>query len=285
MTPAGCDPLAGRDRRLTPYSGSVALRSLAGDVEAISFTDGRPARVAVPVVDLCDAPEGARDRQLLFGASVTVVDERAGWAFVQAEADGYCGWVGLAALGEARAATHIVQAPATHIYCEASIKRGEVMALSMGAKLTILREEAMFAVSDEGFVPRQHLRPLDQPERDPATVAERLLGTPYLWGGNGYDGIDCSGLVQAAFAGCGIACPGDSDLQWKIFGQELLDETPIQRGDLFFWKGHVAMAVSSTQLIHANGHAMAVSYEPIRDTMARIEAAGEGAYLGRKRRL
>ncbi|WP_406736021.1 NlpC/P60 family protein [Thioclava sp. GXIMD4215] len=285
MTPAGCDPLHGLDRRLTPYSGSVALVALKGKVAAISFTEGRPARVAVPVVDLCDAPAGARDRQLVFGAGVTVIDERAGWAFVQAAADHYCGWVPLTALGQGGDVTHVVCAPATHIYREASIKRGEVMALPIGAGLCAIREEGGFVVTAEGFVPRQHLRAVTSPEADPVAVAERLLGAPYLWGGNGYDGIDCSGLVQLSYGLCGIACPADSDQQWHGFGQVLPEEVPVIRGDLFFWKGHVAMAVDDTCLIHANGHHMAVRYEPIRETMERIAASGEGIYLGRKRRL
>ena len=82
---------------------------------------------------------------------------------------------------------------------------------------------------------------------DPVAVAELFLGTPYLWGGNSRAGIDCSGLVQAALLACGIACPGDSDLQAAIRRHARLSRSSRSaRGDLIFWKGHVAMVADPT---------------------------------------
>lgn len=271
------------DRRLTPFSGRVALESLRGQINAPTFTAGTPARLIVPVADLSPEPGALRDRQVIFGAELTVIERRDGAAFVQAAQDGYCGWLPESALGAPASATHAVSAAATHIYRAASIKEGEVMALSLGARLAVLELTPKFARLPEGFIPRQHLRPLDAPEADPVSVAERLLATPYLWGGNSHAGIDCSGLVQLALAQCGLAAPGDSDLQRAAFGPFLPDSTPILRGDLFFWRGHVAMACDSQTLIHANGHTMSVAHEPIAACLARIEAAGDGPYFGRKR--
>lgn len=272
------------DRRLTPFSGRIAHVSLRGKVEALIFTEGEAARIITPVADLLAAPDGARDRQLQFGAEVLIVERRMAWTFVQARADGYCGWVASGVLGKPVPATHRVAAPATHVYREASIKRGEVMRLGLGAQIAVAGEEGMFAVTDLGFVPRQHLRPLGDWSADPVAVAESLLGTPYLWGGNSRDGIDCSGLVQLAFAACGLPCPGDSDLQWQSVGAALPEEAPLQRGDLLFWKGHVALVCDAQGLIHANGHTMSVAHEAIAAARARIAAAGEGAFLGARRR-
>lgn len=271
------------DRRLTPFSGRVALDSLRGQLQAEAFTPGEAARVVVPVADLCPAPGALRDRQVLFGAEVVVIERRAEATFVQAQADGYCGWLEVAALGAPAPATHVVSAAATHVYREASIKRGEVLALSLGARLAVLTTEQSFARTPEGFVPLQHIRPLDPPEADPVAVAERLLGTPYLWGGNSRAGIDCSGLVQLALAQCGCPAPGDSDLQRAAFGAFLPEAEPVRRGDLFFWRGHVAMVCDAETLIHANGHTMSVAHEPIAACLARIEAAGESPFFGRKR--
>lgn len=271
------------DRRLTPFSGRVALDCLRGTLEAAAYTAGEAARVACPVLDLVPAAGAPRDRQVLFGALVTVIDRAGDLAFVQARADGYCGWVAQAGLGAVQAPTHRVAAPATHVYREASIKRGERMRLSCGAQLAVLAEEGAFARTPEGFVPLVHLAPLDRPAPDPVTVAEGMLGTPYLWGGNSRDGIDCSGLVQLAFHAAGRACPGDSDLQRAAFGDFLAPGTAPRRGDLLFWRGHVALAVDDVQLIHANGHAMSVAHEGIAECLARIAAAGEGPFYGIKR--
>lgn len=267
------------DRRLTPATERVALDSLRGRIERPSFTPGQPARLAVPLADLMDAPQGRRDRQLNFGADVTVIDRQGDWAFVQAALDGYCGWLRSAALTDTLPPiTHRVSAPATHVYPASDMKRHQMHALSIGARLSVEGFEGRFArLATGGYVPAQHVA--DGPAADPVAVAETLLGTPYLWGGNSDWGIDCSGLVQAALGACGIACPGDSDLQRAAFPET----TRIARGDLLFWPGHVAMAESADSMIHATAWQMAVIREPIASAMTRIEAAGDGPFLGARR--
>jgi len=113
-------------------------------------------------------------------------------------------------------------------------------------------------------------------------VAEGFLGTPYLWGGNSRAGVDCSGLVQLAYHACGLPCPADSDLQQSL-GSELPKAAPLRRGDLLFWKGHVAMAVDAQTLIHANGHSMSVAYEGITACIARILDQTGGDVTARRR--
>lgn len=263
------------DPRLTPANPRVAALHLKGRVAAPSYVAGSGARVVVPVADLLAAPDGPRNRQLLFGAPVTVFEQHEGWAFVQAAHDGYVGWLAGAALGADAPATHWVCAPASHVYPHPGIKQREVMALSFGARLTVVAEHAHFAELDcGGFVPLVHLRPLGAHFTDPVAVAELFLGTPYLWGGNSRAGIDCSGLVQAAHLACGFPCPADSDLQCKELGRLLAPGTPFRRGDLLFWKGHVALVADEDRILHANAHSMAVSYEDTGAALARILAAG-----------
>lgn len=265
------------DRRLTPGNGRVAHVSLQGQVRAERFVSGEPARIAVPITDLLASPGGARDRQVLMGEAVLVLDRNEGFAFVRAEKDGYCGYLTEAALRAPNAATHWVSAPATHLYPAPDMKTREVAALSLGARLTVVAEHARFLETDAGhFVPRPHLRAIGDWADDPSSVAECLIGTPYLWGGNSCAGIDCSGLVQAALNAAGIACPGDSDMQEKTLGKPLSLGAAYRRGDLFFWKGHVAMADSASRLIHANAFQMAVGYEDVDAAIDRIDTQGDG---------
>ena len=123
------------------------------------------------------------------------------------------------------------------------------------------------------WVVREHLTSLGTWARDPAAVAERFLGVPYLWGGRDSLGLDCSGLVQQAFYAVGRACPRDTDQQLAAFAQPA-ERAALQRGDLVFWKGHVGMMLDAQRLIHANAHHMAVAIEPVETALERISRAG-----------
>jgi len=273
------------DRRLTPANGRVAASQLRGQVAAEGFIDGTPATIAQPVVDLCAAPAGARDRQMLLGAQVTVYERRDDWAFVQANRDGYVGYVGEAALGAPAGPTHRVTSSATHIYASESFKSPDLMHVPFGAQVTVIAEHAQFFETPQGFIPKPHLRPVAEVFEDPDAVAQLFVGAPYLWGGNSSRGIDCSGLVQAAYHACGFECGGDSDMQRDGLGVLLPDDAPLMRGDLVFWAGHVAMMLDSETMIHANAHHMAVVYEGLAQATDRIKVQGDGDILARRRVL
>jgi hypothetical protein len=269
------------DKRITPFSGRVAHSSLEGQL-SVPFTDGELAQIILPLANLLDAPGGARNRQLLLGAEVCVIDRDQGHVFVQSTRDGYCGWLAETSVGRGPAPTHWVAAPATHVYTEPLVQSPEKMSLSLGSRLAVVGSWGAWGNTPYGYVPLCHLRPLDHQAPDAVSVAESLLGTPYLWGGNSSFGIDCSGLVQASLHATGRDCPGDSDLQMAM-GRGLAPGEAHQRGDLIFWRGHVAMVVNDNLLIHANGHTMSVSYEGIREAIARISAGGGGLVQARQR--
>jgi len=235
------------------------------------------------VTDLRETPSGARDRQLLWGQRVDVLERDEGWAFVRGAHDGYVGWIETGALAGDLDPTHRVAVPATHLYPAANLKSREAHWISFGSELRIVSASGDFFETAEGFfVPKPHLRPLNAPFADWVTAAQLLFGAPYLWGGNSSAGIDCSGLVQAAALAGGFPCPGDSDQQEAVLGTKLPDDAPTQRGDLYFWRGHVAIAVDAETLIHANAHTMATTYETLSVALARIEGT-EGPITLRRR--
>jgi cell wall-associated NlpC family hydrolase len=290
------------DRRETPSNGRVAHVSLKGMVTAERFTEGTRRRVALPVAPLYDSitPGGwNRDRELVLHQPFRVLEDGDGWAFGFAERDGYVGYVRAEALvADIGPMTHVVAARQSYLTAQPRLKHADdiepisfATELSVGATHEDGRWSEVTRARTDGhawktthavYVPTAHLRPLDRPEDDPVAVAMRFLGTPYHWGGNSGFGIDCSGLVQAACLACGIPCPGDSDQQAARLGDAIADDAPVRRGDLYFWKGHVAMAVDDRTLIHANAHHMAVVVEPLAEALERI-ASREGQPTLRRR--
>ncbi|WP_300588322.1 NlpC/P60 family protein [Marivita sp.] len=244
-------------------------------------------RIAQPVADLCVSPKGARDRQMLYGQGFTLhAMSNEGWAFGETRADRYSGWIELSHLENPAdaAPTHRITAATSYAKSTEGLKTpGQVTPLSMGSELVVAEDTdgwSRVAWSNkeeacEWFVPSLHLAPINSTDPDPVTIAERLLGTPYLWGGNSAFGIDCSGLVQIACHACGIACPGDSDQQMAQLGETLDPCTPPQRGDLMFWKGHVGWVSDPGTLLHANAYSMSVTYEPLQCAIDRIAAQGD----------
>lgn len=270
------------DARLTPANARVASEALRGQIEHANFAAGVARRVCVSVADLSPSPGGSRTRQLLLGAPVTCFDIYQGWAFVQAD-DGYVGYLPHAAIAETLPPTHWIHARASHAYDAPDFKSPEIATLSHLSLVAVTGRVETWAKTPLGHIPLQHISPLPMLEADPVAAAEIYLGTPYLWGGNSAFGIDCSGLVQASCRGCGIPCPGDSDLQQAVLGRPLDSDSAAQRGDLLFWPGHVAWVLDAGRILHANAYTMSVAVEGMQAAITRIAAAGGGPVTGHKR--
>jgi hypothetical protein len=273
------------DPRITPARRDLAAKHLAGVVDAQRFVDGKTYEIDAAQAPVRSAPsqEASLLTEALKGERVTIYDVgEEGWAWGQLASDGYVGFVPSSALhAPGSPPTHKVSALRTFVFPGPSIKLPPTETLSMGCRLVIERVEEPFAIiASGGHVPVSHLAPMGTLETDFVAVAERFLGTPYLWGGKTSIGIDCSGLVQVALAACGIPCPRDTDMQEQALGSALArpyDLEQLRRGDLLFWTGHVAIVRDKATLVHANASRhMAVAFEPTAAAIARIRSiAGE----------
>jgi cell wall-associated NlpC family hydrolase len=217
--------------------------------------------------------------QALKGERVTIYDRNGeGFAWGQLNSDGYVGWLPDRALTKPAAApTHRVTALRTFAFPGPSIKLPPVDTLVMGSVIAVVREDGAFVVTREGwYLPRQLVGGLDRHEEDFVAVAERFVGTPYLWGGKSSLGIDCSGLVQVSLNAAGTGCPRDSDMQQGGLGRELspAEAKKLRRGDVIFWNGHVAIVRDADTIVHANAHHMATVVENTYEAIARIKATG-----------
>ena len=269
------------DPRLTPARPELAAKYLEGKVTAARFVEGEEFEISDVIAPLREGPstDALLATQALKGERVTIYDYNGeGYAWGQLKGDGYVGWLPERVLAKPGGKpTHKVTAIRTFAFPGPSIKLPPAETLVMGALVTVTREDGAFAVTREGwYLPRPHVGPIDRYEDDFVAVAERFVGTPYLWGGKSSFGIDCSGLVQIALNAAGTGCPRDSDMQQDGLGRllGLVESGKPQRGDLMFWKGHVAIVRDADHIVHANAHHMATVIENTSNAVARIKAAG-----------
>ena len=257
---------------------------LADRMFAPHYARAELCHCAADMAMLRSAPDaGARAvSQLVRGEGFALLDRAGGWAWGRCEHDDYVGYLPDEALGAVATPSHCVTAPLALAFAAPDIKSAAIGSHAIGVLLDG-RIDGDFLATGGGFVHRRHVAAVEERVADPVAVAERLVGMPYLWGGRGAGGIDCSGLVQRAIGFAGIAAPRDSDLQQQALGELLPDGAALRRGDLVFFPGHVGLMVDGDRLIHANAHWMAVTIEPLADVVARLSPLHERPVTARRR--
>jgi cell wall-associated NlpC family hydrolase len=231
--------------------------------------------ITLPLVPLWkDESEKAQETQVLYGESFEPLERHNNHAKVRLVRDGYEGYIRISALTTHFTPTHKVIKQGANCHAAPSVKSPTLFTLPFGAQVKIVQEEGDYAqLHSSQWVYTNALTPINIHETDPVSVALRFLGTPYQWGGRSSFGIDCSGLMQTAFHACGIDFPRDSNPQEKM-GMAI--NTPLERGDLVFWQGHVGMMVNAHALLHANAYSMDVTCEELSLARARILHRGGG---------
>jgi cell wall-associated NlpC family hydrolase len=275
------------DPRLNPLRPDLAGAELEGLVEAPRFVAGHRAQVALGTADLRRAPSATAPlaSQLLRGEAVTVYEVAGGWAWVQCRSDGYVGYLEHTALGgEDHTATHWVKVLRTFLFPEPDEKAVPLDALPMTAQVEVVAERGRFSeIAGGGWITGRHLALRGAYFEDFVTTALGFMGTPYLWGGKTSLGLDCSGLIQVVLAAAGIECLRDSDMQAQSLGEARPIGEALERGDLIYLPGHVAIALDGWRVVHANARDMLTTIEPLADLVARVEkASGQGVTAVRR---
>lgn len=274
------------DKRTTPIRGDLADIKLAGLLFAPHY--------AVPMIRSCTVPSAMMHQladaespvisELIHGEDFAILDISGKWAWGYSVHDDYLGYVETTALGARPVPTHIVTSRSATLLAAPHVKANTIARLHMGAKLVCAAADgdSEYLNAGDGFVFRGSVSIMGQVGEDPVALAEKLLGTPYLWGGRSGDAIDCSGLVQLLFGMNGYEIPRDSDLQQDAVGSAIADGAPLRRNDLVYFPGHVGIMQDAENMIHATAHHMKLVTEPLADVAARF-ADHERPILARRR--
>ena len=211
------------------------------------------------------------DTELLFGESVIVLSRNKGYLRVRAKLDGKEGYIPATALANKRfRPTHRVWVPHVVASKTRPVQSVATLDLPMNALVRVIETPDKFSrLSVGGWVNHACLKPIGVFETDFVDVALRFRGRSYKWGGRTALGLDCSALVQVSLQACGYKnVPRDSGPQSRELGVQVFDGE-FRRGDLLFWKGHVAIVLNRYYLLHAADHTMMVVVEPIEEVLAR----------------
>lgn len=273
------------DHRVHAFRRDLACVKLAGKVIAPHYALAAAMDCAAGQAPIHGQPraDSATVTELLYGECFDVLEVSGGWAWGRSAHDGYVGYIRSDHLRPAGpAATHRISERLGLVFAEASIKAQVVVRLPLGA---LIHAEAAgdFLKTERGYLHVRHAAELGAPETDPVAVAERLLGAPYGWGGRSQAGVDCSGLVQVALGSCGIAAPRDTDQQREALGQAVDPGSPVERGDLVYFPGHVGIMADGERLLHANAHWMSTVIEPLADVIDRLRPKYDDPVLAVRR--
>ena len=177
--------------------------------------------------------------------------------------------------------THKIKSKEAFLYFKPNTKSKTSKKLLFNSKITLTQQQGKFIKEDKYWIQKKDIEQIKNSFNFLKNY-KYFLHTKYLWGGNSVKGIDCSGLVQELMKSANLRCPRDSKDQQKFFKKKVPIHN-IQKGDLLFWKGHVAIAISKTKLIHAFGPKKKVLIMPILKTINTIKENSDLKLLSIKR--
>ena len=272
------------DHRVHAARGDLADLSLAGTLFSAHYARAVPLTCVAGGTPILSSPIVTSEAvsELLRGETFHALDVMTDWAWGFCGHDGYVGYIRRDALDIWEAPSHRVTAINAPLFSAPDIKASILDYWPVGA-LFSGEADGAFVACAEGYIHVRHAQPIHDRADDWVTLAERYIGQPYVWGGRGHRGIDCSGLVQVALGQIGLSVPRDTDLQCEGIGNPIDSDIASRRGDLIFFPGHVGIMRDGKTLLHANAHWMAVVAEPLADVVARLAKDHAHPIVARRR--
>lgn len=222
--------------------------------------------------------ESELETECLYGEFIEILNENLEWLYCKLLTDGYCGWIRKGNVGTLKKPTHRVISKRSFMFKDKNVKSGCIGYLPLGSSFAVEKCEDNWAKlslkynfsQKVAYVPKNHLISINDKIFDWVSIAESLVGTPYVWGGRNTIGLDCSALLQLTYQTFGQNIPRNTKDQMSINKKIINDLNALDRGFVVFWSGHVGIMVDKFNCIHANAHHMQVVIEPLFKIVARM---------------
>ena len=220
--------------------------------------------------------------QLLYGDTFKKLKQNGAWIKIKNDRDNYKGYIKNKKFLLNQKNTHKICNLSAVLYTKPHNKYKIKNKLSFASKIKVLKKNRDFYKFDHLWIKKNDLKKINVIIKDPFQNIKKFVNVKYKWGGKHFSGIDCSGLIQLFINYNNKFCPRDSKEQIKYFKKKTSLKN-IRKNDLIFWKGHVAVAISKYNLIHAYGPLKKTLVMPIKKTIDRIYRTTNLKVLGIRR--
>ena len=245
-------------------------------------------QVYKPSVPIKNSPNGNVVSEILFGETFDIISINKDWVCGTNITDSYKGWIEKKDLSIFPNFTHFISSNRSVVLEKPDVKSKYINYLPLGSLVSVsekIDNWLKIILSEKhdhkyGYISSYHCADKNYIFHDWVFFAEKFLGVPYKWGGRDSMAVDCSALLQLSYRFSGVQLPRDSHDQLDFFKKSPLHSVNkvkngavnFKRGDIVYWKGHVAIMIDYKRIIHASGFYGTVVIENLKDVSNRINA-------------
>ena len=202
--------------------------------------------------------------QIIYGEKFKVLRKIKSFLKIRTSYDRYTGYIKNKNFIKKFKPTHKVKTLNTRIYKSNNF-------LPFSSEIEIIKKKKNYVMFKKNkWIKQKDITIINKKEKNFVKIFKSYLNCKYKWGGKTYDGIDCSALIQIFYKFNNKFFPRDTVEQIKCKKGSIIKKK-FKKGDIIFWKGHVAVCIDSKKLIHAYGPEKKVIIMPIHKTIKRIE--------------
>ena len=207
--------------------------------------------------------------QILYGEKFKIISKNKNWIKIKVSFDNYTGYIKNKYYTKDHQPTHKIFTLKANIYNKQKNKTKNF--LPFASRISMIHENKKFIEFEKNkWIKKDNIKKINHIEKDYLKVLKMFLKIKYLWGGKTYRGIDCSAILQLFFYYNNKFYPRDTKDQIKYSAKKNKSKV-FKKGDIIFWKGHVAVCINAQKLIHAYGPEKKVLIMNIKETINRIE--------------